>query len=49
MKTEKEKMLAGEMYNSADPILVKNVKRQGAKSESTIRHWNLKEINGRNY
>ncbi|PAD66448.1 acetyltransferase [Bacillus sp. 7586-K] len=55
MKTEKEKMLAGEMYNSADPELVKEHLEAGRKvriynqtleTEKELRTILLKELLG---
>ncbi len=39
MKTEKEKMLAGELYNSADPVLIKE--RQEARRKVRIYNQTL--------
>ncbi|WP_079504558.1 sugar O-acetyltransferase [Mesobacillus jeotgali] len=55
MKTEKEKMLAGEMYNPADPVLVKEreearrkvrIYNQTSETEGEIRTKLLKDLLG---
>ncbi|SEM23021.1 Maltose acetyltransferase [Mesobacillus persicus] len=37
MKTEKEKMLAGEMYNPADPVLLKEREEARRKQKWSIK------------